>query len=74
MTEFLGYLPEEQRFTEAVNDTGESHVLVGRQYIVKSAWTDGIFYAPTKREAMEKFRAYEQEMFKKANKLEGHND
>lgn len=69
MDKFLEDLHEAEKFTEAVNDTGESHVLVGRQYIVKSAWTDMIFYAPTKREAMEKFRAYEQEMFKKANKL-----
>lgn len=45
----------------ASGDTGTSHLLPGRLYIVQCQWCYEAFAALTKDEAMEMFRAHEEE-------------
>lgn len=47
---------------DASADTGTSHTLPGRLYIVQCEWCPEAFAAPTKAEAMDMFREHEEEM------------
>jgi len=49
---------------DAIADTGTSHTLHPRQYVVRCAWCPAIFFSSTKADAMEQFRAHEQERLK----------
>lgn len=46
----------------ASGDTGTSHTLPGRLYIVQCEWCPEAFAAKTKGEAMDMFRAHEDSM------------
>jgi hypothetical protein len=43
-------------------DSGTSHTLLGRQYVVACEWCPEVFYGPTKAEAVWNFRLHEDEM------------
>jgi len=53
----------------AIADTHTSHVLKGFGYLIQCEWCPETFFAPTKREAMERFRAHEQRMFDLADAI-----
>lgn len=46
----------------ASNDSGSSHILNGRLYIVQCLWCEDAFAADTKGEAMGMFRTHESAM------------
>jgi hypothetical protein len=50
----------------AAGDTGTSHTLPGRLYIVQCEWCPEAFAAPTKGQAMKMFRAHEDDMLSEA--------
>lgn len=47
---------------DAIADTGESHMSLGRQAVIACLWCNERFFAPTKAEAVAKFRKHEREM------------
>ncbi|MBB2956808.1 hypothetical protein [Pseudoclavibacter helvolus] len=60
--------PDGDEFTDAqwhqyaIGDSGTSHTLPGRLYVVQCEWCPLTFAAPTKVEAMALFRAHEEEV------------
>lgn len=52
----------EQWHQAAIDDTGFSHNLPGRLYIVQCEWCPEAFAAKTKAEALAMFRVHEQQM------------
>lgn len=57
------------RHLDAIADTGTSHILHPRQYVVKCEWCPAVFFANTKRQAMADFREHESERIQTANAM-----
>ena len=58
------YDSSEAWHADAIGDSGVSHTLVGRRYVVACQWCRCVFIAESKNRTMAMFRDHETEMLK----------